>query len=65
MLTNTQLQTRKNLTDELNEKTSVRLPRLEIKNFGGEPTEWQQFNETFNNNKISDIEKFQRKLPQK
>jgi len=62
-LTSTQPQTRKNLTDESNEKTSVRLPRLEIKKFGGEPTEWQQFYETFNsaihnNNKISDIEKF-------
>ena len=48
-------------TDE--PKQTVRLPKLEIKKFGGEPTEWTQFYETFqtaihSNKHISDVEKF-------
>ena len=45
------------------EKQNIRLPKLEIKKFGGEPTEWTQFYETFEsaihkNMQIAAVEKF-------
>ena len=44
-------------------KYSVRLPKIEIKKFRGDPVQWQQFADTFdatitNNEHISDVEKF-------
>ena len=43
--------------------TGVKLPKIHIKKFFGDPTSWQQFYETYEatvhkNEKISDIEKF-------
>ena len=43
--------------------TGVKLPKICIKKFCGDPTVWQQFHETFEatvhrNERISDIEKF-------
>ena len=45
------------------DSTGVKLPKLFIKRFTGEPTEWQQFSDTFKatidvNTSISKIEKF-------
>ena len=44
-------------------KYSVRLPKIEIKKFHGDPVQWQQFADTFDatitsNEHISDVEKF-------
>ena len=44
-------------------KTTVKLPKISIKKFSGNPIEWQQFNETFKatvdqNESLSNIEKF-------
>ena len=50
-------------TSDRRQQQNVRLPKLEIKRFGGEATEWVQFYETFQstihtNTNISDVEKF-------
>ena len=51
------------MTGATNSTTGVKLPKIYIKKFSGDPTAWQQFFETFNatvhkNDKISNIEKF-------
>ena len=44
-------------------KSNVKLPKLDLKKFDGEPTEWQSFFETFlsavdSNDNLSNVEKF-------
>ena len=47
----------------ISSKVGVKLPKISIKKFIGDPTMWQQFHETFQapvhqNESLSDVEKF-------